>query len=157
MQNFQKYFLCVLYSYVVKPEQMTKKYLDKLTYEVIGAAIEVHKAVGAGLLESVYHECLKHELSLRNINFQTEMIIPVHFKKIVLEADLRCDLFIENCLVVELKAVSALAPIHDAQLLTYMKLLKAPKGMLINFNCLNLFKDGQKTFVNEFFRNLAEV
>ena len=136
---------------------MTKKYLDKLTYEVIGAAIEVHKSIGTGLLESVYHDCLKHELSLRKINFLTEMVVPIHFKGIDLETDLRCDLFIENCLVVELKAVSALAPIYEAQLLTYMKLLKAPKGILINFNCVNLFKEGQKTFVNEFFRNLPEI
>ncbi len=136
---------------------ITKKYLDKLTYNVVGASIEVHKFVGAGLLESIYHECLKHELSLRNISFETEIIIPVCFKEIILETDLRCDLFVENCLAVELKSVSTLAPIHEAQLLTYMKLLKAPEGILINFNCVNLFKEGQKTFVNEFFRNLPEV
>ncbi len=135
---------------------MNKKYLDRLTYDVIGAAIEVHKSLGAGLLETVYHECLKHELVLRKINFSTEMTVPVHFKEIVLETDLRCDLLIENCLVAELKAVADLVPINEAQLLTYMKLLKVPKGVLINFNCVNLFKDGQKTFVNEFFRNLPE-
>ena len=136
---------------------LTKKFLDQLTYNVIGAAIEVHKSIGAGLIKSVYHECLKYELSLRNINFQTELIVPVHFKDLILETDLRCDLYIENSLVVELKAVSSIAPIHEAQLLTYMKLLKAPKGILINFNCVNLYKDGQKTFVNEFFRNLPEA
>lgn len=140
-----------------KQRMITKKYLDKLTYDVIGAAIEVHKAIGAGLIESVYHDCLKHELSLRNINFLTELIVPVHFKGLDLETDLRCDLFVENCLVIELKAVSSLVPIYEAQLLTYMKLLKAPKGILVNFNCVNLFKEGQKTFVNEFFRNLPEV
>lgn len=136
---------------------ITKKYLDKLTYDVIGAAIEVHKALGAGLLESVYHECLKHELKSKSINFLTEAIVPISFKGLTLETDLRCDLFVENCLVAELKAVAELAPIHEAQLLTYMKLLKAPKGILINFTCTNLFKQGQKTFVNEFFRNLPEV
>ena len=135
---------------------ITKKYLDNLTYDVIGAAIEVHKSLGAGLLESVYHDCLKHELSLRKVQFMTEMIVPVHFKGIDLETDLRCDLFVENCLVVELKAVAALASIHESQTMTYMKLLKAPKGLLINFTCVNLFKEGQKTFVNEFFRNLPE-
>lgn len=127
---------------------MTKKYLDKLTYNVIGAAIEVHKSLGAGLLESVYHEYLKHELGIRNIYFQTELTVPVHFKEIVIETELRCDLFIENCLTVELKSVSELTPLNEAQLLTYMKLLKSPKGILINFNCINLFKEGQKTFVN---------
>ena len=135
---------------------MNKKYLDKLTYDVVGAAIEVHKSLGAGLLESVYHDCMKHELFLRKINFSTEMIVPIHFKGINLETDLRCDLFIENCLVAELKSVAEIAPINEAQLLTYMKLLQSPKGILINFNCVNLFKDGQKTYVNELFRNLPE-
>jgi GxxExxY protein len=85
------------------------------------------------------------------------MIVPVHFKGLNIETELRCDLFIENCLVVEIKSVSELAPIHKAQLLTYMKLLKAPKGILFNFNCVNLYRDGQKTFVNEFFRDLPEL
>lgn len=136
---------------------MTKNYLNKLTYNVVGAAIEVHKSLGAGLLESVYHECLKYELGLRRINFLSQNAVPVSFKGIILETELRCDLFVENCLAVELKAVDAIAPVHEAQLLTYMKLLNAPKGILINFNCINLFKDGQKTFVNEIFRNLPEI
>lgn len=135
---------------------MTKKYLNELTYAVVGAAIDVHKALGPGLLEGVYHKCLKHELFLRKLSFQSEMIVPVHYKGIYIEAELRCDLFVENCLPIELKSVDAIHPIHEAQLLTYMKLLKAPKGILINFNCLNLFKDGQKTFVNELFRTLPE-
>ncbi len=135
---------------------MTKRYLDKLTYEVIGAAIEVHKSLGPGLLESVYHECMKHELTYRKINFQTELSVPIHFKGLILETELRCDLLIEYCLTVELKAVAELTPINEAQLLTYMKLLKSPKGILINFNCINLFKNGQKTFVNELFRDLPE-
>ena len=136
---------------------MTKEYLDKLTYDVIGAAIEVHKALGAGLLESVYHECMKHELRNRKISFETELVVPIHFKGIVLESELRCDLFVENCLAVELKAVAELLPVNEAQLMTYMNLLRAPKGILINFNCINIFKQGQKTIVNELFRKLPEV
>lgn len=135
---------------------VTKKYLDKLTYEIVGAAIEVHKSLGTGLLESVYHDCMKHELSLRNLNYKSEGVVPVHFKGLDLETNLRFDLFVENCLVVELKSVAELLPIHKAQLLTYMKLLKALKGVLINFNCVNLYKEGQKTFVNELFRDLPE-
>jgi len=80
----------------------------------------------------------------------------VNFKGISLDTDLRCDLFIENILVVELKAVSTFAPIHQAQLLTYMKLLNAPKGLLLNFHCVNLFQDGQKTLVNNLYRSLPE-
>ncbi|CAA9199351.1 hypothetical protein FLA105534_02556 [Flavobacterium bizetiae] len=130
---------------------ITQKYLDELTYEVIGASIEVHKIIGKGLLENVYHQCLKEELSQRKLNFFTEMKVPITYKGQELITDFRCDLFVENCLVVELKTVSEINPVHKAQLLTYMKLLKAPKGIIINFNCFNIFKEGQKTFVNEYF------
>ena len=122
----------------------TKKQLDKLTYEIIGSAIEVHKTLGRGLLESVYHQCLKEELLHRNLNFLTEMKIPVIYKEKTLDIDFRCDLFIENSIVVELKSVQEIIPIYEAQLLTYMKLLQCPKGILINFNCSNIFRDGQK-------------
>lgn len=136
---------------------VTQKYLDELTYDVIGAAIEVHKIMGRGLLENVYHQCLKEELSVRKINFSTEMRIPVIYKDKELKIDFKCDLFIEKCIVVELKAVNEMTVIQEAQLLTYMKLLKAPKGILINFNCYNIFKEGQKTFVNEYFTNLPKA
>lgn len=135
---------------------ITQKYLDDLTYEVIGSAIEVHKIMGRGPLESVYHQCLKEELLYRKINFSTEMRIPVIYKNKELEIDFKCDLYIENCLVIELKAVAEINSIHEAQLLTYMKLLKSPKGILINFNCFNIFKEGQKTFVNEYFNILPK-
>jgi GxxExxY protein len=127
-----------------------------LTYEVVGAAIEVHKIKGRGLLESVYHQCLKEELAHRKINFLTEMRIPVLYKNKQLEIDFRCDLYVEKCLVVELKAVQELTSVFEAQLLTYMKLLKSPKGILINFNCFNIFNEGQKTYVNEYFNLLPK-
>ena len=132
----------------------TQKQINELTYEVIGCAIEVHKHLGAGLLESIYHQCLIEELKSKNINYKSELKLPIIYKGKELETDFRCDLFIENCLVVELKSVSEIHPMHDAQLLTYMKLLKAPKGIIINFNCKNIFKEGQKTFVNEYFKDL---
>lgn len=132
----------------------TQKQINELTYEVIGCAIEVHKHLGAGLLESIYHQCLIEELKSKNINYQSELKLPIIYKGKELETDFRCDLFIENCLVVELKSVSEIHPMHDAQLLTYMKLLKAPKGIIINFNCKNIFKEGQKTYVNEYFKDL---
>lgn len=135
---------------------MNKKIVDKLSYDVLGAAIEVHKSIGPGLMEKFYHECLKHELSLRNISFVTEPVVPVEFKGISIAADLRCDLYVEGLLVVELKAVSNLLPLHQAQLYTYMKLLSAPKGLLVNFHVVNLFEYGQKTLVNEFYRNLPD-
>lgn len=134
----------------------SKKTLDRLSFEVVGAAIEVHKALGPGLLESVYHGCLQHELSLRKLSYVSELVLPVEFKGVSIATDLRCDLFVENALVVELKAVASFMPIHQAQLLTYMKLLKAPKGLLLNFHCVNLFKDGQKTLVNDLYRKLPD-
>lgn len=135
---------------------LTQKYLDDLTYDVVGAAIEVHKIMGRGLLESVYQQCLIEELRHREINFQTEMKVPVIYKEKALKIDFRCDLFVENCLVVELKAVQEMNVAFEAQLLTYMKLLKAPKGILLNFNCSNIFKEGQKTYVNEIFSQLQK-
>jgi GxxExxY protein len=136
--------------------ELTQTYLDNLTYELVGAAIEVHKNIGSGLLESVYHECIKEELNHRKINFLTKMKTPLKYKERILDIDFRCDLFVENCLVVELKAVTEITKIFDAQLLTYMKLLQAPKGIIINFNCSNIFKDGQRTYVNEYFKLLSK-
>lgn len=135
-------------------EELTKKYLDELTYEIVGSAIEVHKTMGRGLLESIYHQCMMEELRHRKINFSTELKIPVSYKEKELNIDFRCDLFVENCTIVELKAVSEMHSIFESQVLTYMKLLKAPKGILINFNCSNIFREGQKTFVNEYFKQL---
>ena len=135
---------------------ITEKYLDELTYEVVGAAIEVHKTIGRGLLESVYHHCMKEELRHRKILFLTEAKIPLIYKDKELDVDFRCGLFVENCLVVELKSVHEISNVFEAQLLTYMKLLKAPKGVLINFNCKNIFQEGQKTYVNEYFKLLPK-
>ncbi|HMQ67958.1 MAG TPA: GxxExxY protein [Ignavibacteria bacterium] len=134
--------------------ELTKKYLDELSYNVIGAAIEVHKELGPGLLESVYQSCMCHELHLRKINFVSEMKIPVQYKGLKMNVDLRCDFFIENIFVAEIKASKSIEPIHEAQLISYLKLLKAPKGILINFNCVNIFKEGQKTYVSEKYRSL---
>lgn len=134
---------------------ITKKYLDDLTYEVIGAAIAVHKEMGRGLLENIYHQCRIEELKYKKINFRTEFGIPVTYRNKTLDLDFRCDLFVEDCLVVELKSVQEMPNIFEAQLQTYMKLLRAPKGILLNFNCNNIFKEGQKTLVNEYFQVLS--
>jgi len=136
--------------------KITKSYLKDLVYQVNGAAIDVHKALGPGLLESVYHKCLKKELAFRGIDFQSELIVPVKYRDLDIEADLRCDFFVENILVVEFKAIEGILPIHEAQILTYMKLLNVPKGLMINFNTTNIFREGQKTYVNELYRSLPE-
>jgi len=133
---------------------VTKKYLDDLEYQITGACIDVHKDLGPGLLESVYQKCLAHELRLRHILFSSEHTIDVVYKGFHLDTALRVDFLIENCLVIEIKSVNSILPIHEAQLLTYMKLLETPKGLLINFNCTNIIQNGKKPFVNEFYRNL---
>ena len=133
-----------------------KTFLRNLEYKITGACIEVHKNLGSGLLESIYHKCLKIELELKGINFISENIINVKYKGITLNTELRADFFIENCLIVEIKSVEKVLPIHEAQILTYMKLLNAPKGLLINFNCMNIIQNGKKSFVNEFYYPLLE-
>lgn len=137
--------------------RITKKYLDELTYNIIGCAIEVHKQLGPGLLESIYEKCFTRELFLRGISFQSQLIVPLSYKGLSLDADLRLDVLVENILCVELKAQEGLLPIHDAVLLSYMEMLQIPKGILINFHCINIFKEGQKTLVNKFFSALPDV
>ena len=133
---------------------ITRSELDALEYQITGACIEVHKHLGPGLLESVYQKCLSRELELRNISFKSEHIISVHYKGVILDTALRTDFLIGSDLLVELKAVESILPIHEAQILTYMKLLKVPKGLLVNFNCTNIIHHGKKSYVNEFYREL---
>lgn len=133
---------------------LSQLYLDELTYEINAAAIEVHKTIGPGLLESIYQKCLQQELSLRNIFFDSELNIQLSYKGISLNSNLRCVFFVERCIVIEIKAVEAMINIHEAQLLTYMHQLSAPKGILYNFNSSNLIRNGQKTFVNQLFTKL---
>lgn len=133
---------------------INKTFLDNLEYKITGACIEVHKLLGPGLLESIYQKCLIKELQLQNINFSAEERITIYYKDILLDCDLRADLFIESCIVLELKSVEKILPIHEAQILTYMKLLNVPKGLLINFNCTNIVQHGKKAFVNNLMYDL---
>jgi GxxExxY protein len=133
---------------------VTKSYLNDLSYRIIGCAIEVHKQLGPGLLESVYHECLKKEFFLKKINAISQLLVPVSYKGLLLDTDYRLDFLVEDQIVVELKAIDGILPVHEAQLLTYMKLLSKPKGIIINFNCSNLVTEGTKQMVNEVFSNL---
>lgn len=122
---------------------------DMLTQRVIGAAIEVHRQLGPGLLEGVYQECLCHELSLRAISFLRQKIVPVKYKSITLGEGLRLDLLVEGQLIVELKVVDQLSKVHEAQLLTYLRLSGLQRGLLLNFNTAVL-KDGIKRLVNNY-------
>ena len=107
---------------------------DLLSGEVIGAAIEMHRDKGPGLIESIYEKCLTHELSLRKIHTASQQAVRIEYKGPVFDESLRCDLLVEHCLLVEVKSVERLLPIHKAQLLSYMKLFNIPVGLLINFH-----------------------
>jgi len=133
---------------------MTQKEINQLSYDIIGFAIEVHKELGPGLLESIYEKCLAHLLIQNEYKVTRQQSVPLNFRGLDLDCELRFDLMVNDSIIVELKTVEELIPIHDAQLLTYLKLLKKPKGVLINFNCTNIFKEGQRTFVTEYFRTL---
>ena len=136
--------------------EITKKYLNELTYKVIGCAIEVHKHLGPGLLESVYEKCFLKELEIKKIAYKCQIRVPIDYKGLHLDTELRLDVLVEDILCVELKAQEGLLPIHDAVLLSYMQMLQKPKGILINFHCVNIFKEGQKTLVNNLFSLLPE-
>jgi len=122
------------------------KEFSELSNRIIGCAIEVHRILGPGLLESTYQHCLAHELSRNGISFKIEQPLPVDYKDIRLDCGYRIDLLVEKEIIIELKSVEKLLPIHEAQLLTYLKLAKVKQGFLINFNVRRL-KDGLKSYI----------
>ncbi len=122
--------------------------VDEITKTIIGAAIEVHKSLGPGLLESVYEECLFYELTLRELTVNRQVKLSVNYKEVQLDIGYRLDLLVENKVVVELKVVDKFMPIHDAQLLTYMKLVNCSVGLLINFNVPVLKKGLRRKVLN---------
>ena len=135
---------------------LTQKNLNELTRTIIRAAIEVHKELGPGLLESVYEKCSTHLLQQKGLRIASQQKVPIVFKGLYLDCDLRFDLLVEDSIVVEIKAIDSFLPVHEAQLLTYLKLLDMPKGILLNFNCTNIFKVGQKTFVTDVYARLPK-
>ncbi|WP_369752882.1 GxxExxY protein [Flavobacterium sp. WC2409] len=134
---------------------MTKKEVTQLSFEITGFAIKVHKKLGPGLLESVYEQCLKYELEKNGYGVKQQLSVKIVYDDLELESNLRIDLLVNDIVVVELKSVETILPIHEAQLLTYMKILERPQGLLINFNTTNITKS-LKPFVNEYFSMLSE-
>ena len=130
---------------------ITQKYITDLTYKINGACIEVHKILGSGLAEIVYHKALEEEFRIRDIQFKSEFVIPVFYKDKNLECDFKFDFLVEDLIVLKIKAVTQIMDIHKSQVLNYMNLLKVPKGILINFNVKNLYHFGQETFINKYF------
>jgi GxxExxY protein len=119
---------------------------NEITHAVIGAAIEVHRLLGPGLLESAYEECLAKELTLRKLTVERQKPVPLVYKDVKLECGYRVDLLVENRVVVELKSIESLAPIHEAIILTYLRLSGRRLGLLINFN-VDVLKDGIKRYI----------
>ena len=134
---------------------MTKKEVTQLSYEIIVFAIKVHKELGPGLLESIYEKCLKHELESNGYDVKQQLTVKINYFDLKTESDLKLDLLVNDCVIVELKAVENILPIHEAQLLSYMKLLRRPQGLLINFKTTNITKSS-KPFVNEYFTMLSD-
>jgi GxxExxY protein len=112
--------------------------LDGITEKIIGGAIAVHQALGPGLLESIYRDCLVIELRFAGMNVQSEVAVPIQYRDQRVRADLELDLLVERCVVVEVKAVERLHPVHQAQVITYLKLTEFPAGLLLNFNATTL-------------------
>ena len=125
----------------------TVEYIKALSNQVIGACIEVHRHLGPGLLESAYEACLCRELTLRGIPFECQKLLPVHYKGELVDCGYRLDVVVDGCLIVEIKAVDGLLPIHQAQLMTYLRLSGIKLGLLVNFN-VPVLRQGLKRVVN---------
>ena len=135
---------------------MTQKVLNDLAYKIVSCAIEVHKQLGPGLLESIYEECFIEELRINDLQVAYQERIPLVYKGKLLKNELRLDVVVNDCIIVELKATEEIIPLFKAQLLSYLKLTGIPKGLLINFNCLNITSQGLVSLVTEKFANLPK-
>ena len=132
---------------------ITQKYVNRLSYDIVGCAIEVHKHLGPGLLESVYEKCMTKELIDRGMQVRSQVSVPIQYKDMPLDQCLKLDLLVNELVIVELKAVELILPVFKAQLLSYLKLTGKPKGLLINFNCENIVQH-LVPMVTEEFSNL---
>lgn len=128
----------------------TQKYINNLSYQIVGCAIEVHKYLGPGLLESVYESCLVEEMIEQGLPFERQVQVPINYKGKDLGSNLILDLVVKDLIIVELKAVEQMIPVFKAQLLSYLKLTGKPKGLLINFNCENITKQLVPLVTSEF-------
>ena len=134
---------------------ITKKQVTQLSYDITGLAIKVHKNLGPGLLESIYETCLKYELERNGYTVKQQIVADIVYDGLLIETPLRIDLLVNDLVIVELKTVEEIKPVHQAQLLTYMKILEKPQGLLINFFTDNIIKS-MKPFVNEYFTAIPE-
>ena len=136
-------------------DTITQKFIDLISRDIIGSAIEIHKELGPGLLESAYERCLKYSLEQKGYQVKSQVELPIIFKDLVVENAYRLDLLVDDLIIVELKSVEEITDVHRAQILTYLKFTEKPKGILINFKCSNIFYKGQETFVTKEYAKLA--
>ena len=120
---------------------ISQKYINEIAYKIVGCAIEVHKHLGPGLLESVYEKCFIEELISAGLHVKSQIFLPVIYKGKDLGGQLKLDILVNDLIIVEIKAVEAMIPLYKAQLLSYLKLAEKPKGLLINFNSTNITQD----------------
>ncbi|MCE1165240.1 MAG: GxxExxY protein [Bacteroidetes bacterium] len=121
--------------------KITQKHINDLSYKIVGCAIEVHKNLGPGLLEGIYEHCLMKELRDAGLDARNQEIVSIRYKDEKLDIPLRLDILVNDLIIIELKAIESVLPVHKAQLLSYLKLTNKPKGLLINFNSTNITKD----------------
>ena len=134
---------------------ITQKYITDLGYKIVGCAIEVHQHLGPGLMERLYEDCFMHELGLRGIFAERQVAVPINYKDLAASQPLRLDILVEKLIIVELKSIENILPVHKAQLLSYMKLSQMPKGLLINFFTDNITKSTIH-LVNEYYTILPK-
>ena len=134
---------------------VTKKYINEISYKIIGCAIEVHKQLGPGLLESVYEACFMDEMIDAGLSVKSQLYVPVYYKGKDLGGNLKLDILVNDLIIIELKAVEVMIPLYKAQLLSYLKLTGKPKGLLINFHCENI-KEQLVSLVTEEFAGLPK-
>ncbi len=127
---------------------MAAERLNQVSQVILDAAFRVHTALGSGLLESAYEHCLWYELNKQSVRVDRQLLLPIHYDGLKIDAGYRLDLLVEQCVIIEIKAVERLLPIHEAQLLTYLKLAEKPLGLLINFNVRSL-KNGIKRMIRD--------
>lgn len=135
-------------------KQITQRYIDYLSKEIIGCAIEIHKELGPGMLESAYEKCMIYLLRKKGFKIDSQLEVPIRFQDLVVDNAYRFDLLVEDLIIVELKTVSEFTPVNKAQIITQLKFMKKPKGVLINFHCSNIFREGQQTFVTKEYARL---
>ena len=135
---------------------ITQKYVDFLTREIIGCAIEIHKELGPGLLESAYEKCMIYLLKKKGFKVESQIEVPVKFHDLVIDKGYRLDLLVEDLIIVELKTVEEVNPVHKSQILTHLNFMTKPKGILINFRSSNIFYEGQQTFVTKEYSKLPK-